>query len=87
MPNQVNRRDFIKEFSLSLAALALLESEGAMVVAPATRYAHSGDARIAFQITGEGPPDLVFIGGPASHLDLQWENPQVTFCLWTVHGK
>src|SRR5437588_4756372 len=43
--------------------------------APPTRYARSGDARIAFQVIGEGPPDVVFIGGPASHLDLQWEDP------------
>jgi class 3 adenylate cyclase len=42
---------------------------------PPTRYARSGDARIAFQVVGEGPPDVVFIGGPASHLDLQWEDP------------
>jgi class 3 adenylate cyclase len=46
-----------------------------MVAAPPTRYAHSGDARIAFQVMGEGPPDVVFIGGPASHLDLQWDDP------------
>src|SRR5438270_10785144 len=43
--------------------------------APPTRYARSGDARIAFQVIGEGPPDVVFIGGPASHLDIQWEDP------------
>src|SRR6516164_3103586 len=46
-----------------------------MVGAPPTRYARSGDARIALQVVGEGPPDVVFIGGPASHLDLQWEDP------------
>lgn len=45
-----------------------------VVAAPATRYARSGDARIAFQVLGEGPPDLVFVGGPASHLDIQWED-------------
>ena len=42
---------------------------------PPTRYARSGAARIAFQVVGEGPPDVVFIGGPASHLDFQWEDP------------
>jgi class 3 adenylate cyclase len=47
-----------------------------MVAAPPTRYARSGDARIAFQVMGEGPPDIVFIGGPASHLDIQWEDPE-----------
>jgi class 3 adenylate cyclase len=47
-----------------------------MVVAPPTRYARSGGARIAFQVTGEGPPDIVLVVGPASHLDLQWEDPE-----------
>jgi hypothetical protein len=36
---------------------------------PPTWYARSGDARIAYQATGDGPV------GPASHLDLQWEEP------------
>jgi pimeloyl-ACP methyl ester carboxylesterase len=42
---------------------------------PPTRYARSGDARIAYQVTGSGALDVVFVGGPASHLDLQWEEP------------
>jgi pimeloyl-ACP methyl ester carboxylesterase len=43
---------------------------------PPTRYARSDDgARIAYQVTGEGPLDLIAVGGPASHLDLQWEEP------------
>lgn len=46
-----------------------------MLAFPPTRYARSGDARIAYQVMGEGPPDVVFIGGPASHLDLMWEEP------------
>jgi class 3 adenylate cyclase len=47
-----------------------------MLAAPPTRYARSGEARIAFQVLGEGPPDVVVVGGPASHLDLQWEDPE-----------
>jgi class 3 adenylate cyclase len=47
-----------------------------MTTAPPTRYARSGDARLAYQVVGEGPPDVVFIGGPASHLDLVWEEPE-----------
>ena len=30
---------------------------------------------IAYQVMGEGDLDLVLVGGPASHLDLQWEEP------------
>jgi class 3 adenylate cyclase len=40
-----------------------------------TRFARSGDARIAYQVFGDGPVDLVVVGGPASHLDLQWDEP------------
>ncbi|HEV3376249.1 MAG TPA: adenylate/guanylate cyclase domain-containing protein [Thermoleophilaceae bacterium] len=47
-----------------------------MLAAPPTRYARSGEARIAFQVIGDGPPDVAMIGGPASHLDLQWEDPE-----------
>jgi pimeloyl-ACP methyl ester carboxylesterase len=46
------------------------------LAAPSTRYARSGEARIAFQVIGDGPPDVVVVGGPASHLDLQWEDPE-----------
>jgi class 3 adenylate cyclase len=42
---------------------------------PPTRFARSGDAMIAYQVVGEGDLDLVAVGGPASHLDLQWEEP------------
>jgi pimeloyl-ACP methyl ester carboxylesterase len=42
---------------------------------PTTRYAHSGDASIAYQTLGEGPPDLVVVNGPASHLELLWQEP------------
>jgi len=47
-----------------------------MVAVPPTSYARSGDARIAYQVSGNGPPDVVLVGGPASHLDLQWEDPE-----------
>jgi class 3 adenylate cyclase len=40
-----------------------------------TRFARSGDARIAYQVFGQGSVDLVVVGGPASHLDLQWDEP------------
>ena len=42
---------------------------------PRTKYARSGDVRIAYQITGEGPLDVVWAPGTMSHLDLDWEIP------------
>ena len=46
-----------------------------MTTPPDTRYARSGDVQIAYQVHGEGDVDLVNVGGPASHLDVLWENP------------
>jgi class 3 adenylate cyclase len=46
-----------------------------MIAPPPTLYARSGDARIAYQVFGDGPLDLVSVGGPASHVDMQWEDP------------
>jgi pimeloyl-ACP methyl ester carboxylesterase len=46
-------------------------------VAPKTRYVRSGDASIAYQVVGEGPPDLLFVSGFVSHLELIWEEPTV----------
>jgi pimeloyl-ACP methyl ester carboxylesterase len=42
---------------------------------PPIRYARSGDVRIAYQVTGDGPLDLVVAPGTVSHLDLAWEHP------------
>jgi pimeloyl-ACP methyl ester carboxylesterase len=39
------------------------------------RYAKSGDVNIAYQVTGEGPFDLVLVHGFFSHLELDWEHP------------
>jgi pimeloyl-ACP methyl ester carboxylesterase len=42
---------------------------------PETRYALSGDVHIAYQLTGEGPFDLVFVPGYVTHMELQWTLP------------
>src|SRR5215216_88384 len=42
---------------------------------PETRYARSGDVRIAFQVVGNGPFDIVFIPGFISNLEIAWESP------------
>jgi pimeloyl-ACP methyl ester carboxylesterase/DNA-binding CsgD family transcriptional regulator len=41
---------------------------------PRTCYARSGEAHVAYQVTGDGPVDLVLTPGFISHLDLQWES-------------
>lgn len=42
---------------------------------PETRYAHSGDVNIAYQVLGDGPFDLLFVPGSVSHVELQWDVP------------
>ncbi|WP_439358824.1 alpha/beta fold hydrolase [Bradyrhizobium sp. DASA03007] len=42
---------------------------------PKTRYAKSGDIKIAYQVVGDGPFDLVFVPGFISNLDVAWDEP------------
>jgi pimeloyl-ACP methyl ester carboxylesterase len=39
------------------------------------RYTKSGDVNIAYQVTGDGPFDLVFVPGFFSHLEIDREHP------------
>src|SRR5258708_14394419 len=48
--------------------------------APEVRYAKSGDVSIAYGVVGNGPVDLVFIGGwPLGLLDRAWDGPAAEF--------
>ena len=42
---------------------------------PKTRYAKSGGVNIAYQVVGSGPPDLVYVPGWLSNVEMMWENP------------
>jgi pimeloyl-ACP methyl ester carboxylesterase/DNA-binding CsgD family transcriptional regulator len=42
---------------------------------PETRYAQSTGAKIAYQVSGIGSPNLVLVPGLISHLDLQLQQP------------
>src|SRR5215468_10473235 len=44
---------------------------------PETRYAKSGSLHIAYQVTGDGPVDLVFVHGWISHIEHLWEEPSI----------
>ncbi len=46
-----------------------------MTQSPSTRYAQSGEISIAYQVTGDGPFDLVMTPGFVSHLECSWEEP------------
>jgi class 3 adenylate cyclase len=53
---------------------------------PDTRYARSGDLRIAYQVVGEGPLDLVFVPGFISNVDLAWDDPVLAGFLRRLAG-
>ncbi|MFN2640968.1 MAG: alpha/beta fold hydrolase [Actinomycetota bacterium] len=42
---------------------------------PETKYARSGNVSIAYNVSGEGPRDLVMVPGYVSHLELLFEFP------------
>ncbi len=48
---------------------------------PETRYARSGEVRIAYQVIGNGPIDLVFVPGFLSNLEVHWEDPGYSHLL------
>jgi class 3 adenylate cyclase len=53
-------------------------------VQPQTRYARLGGDRIAYQVLGHGPPDLVMTGASLGHIDIVWEDPSAALFLRTV---
>jgi pimeloyl-ACP methyl ester carboxylesterase/class 3 adenylate cyclase len=42
---------------------------------PRTQYTKSSESSIAYQVLGDGPPDLVYAHGWLSHIEYAWENP------------
>src|SRR4029079_11026017 len=50
-------------------------------MAPQTRYTHSADVSIAYQIFGSGPVDLVYVPGWISNIEMLWENPRMANSL------
>ena len=48
---------------------------------PETRYARSGELNIAYQVTCEGPRDLVYVPGWVSNVELMWEEPTMAHFL------
>lgn len=47
-------------------------------MAAETHYAKSADVHIAYQVTGSGPFDLVWVPGFVSHMEVDWESPGKT---------
>ena len=60
-----------------------------------TAYAPCGDLSLAYQLFGDGPVELVFIGPMVSHIELFWTMPEFkaffdtlgTFCRVAIFDK
>ncbi|GAC1373778.1 MAG: adenylate/guanylate cyclase domain-containing protein [Acidimicrobiales bacterium] len=46
-----------------------------MIEAPETRYVAIGDTDVAYQVVGDGSPDLLYCWGLGGHLEVAWEYP------------
>jgi class 3 adenylate cyclase len=55
-----------------------------VVKAPDTRFARLGSQRIAYQVVGEGPMDVVFCTGVASNIDHLWDEPDAADVLRSI---
>jgi DNA-binding SARP family transcriptional activator/pimeloyl-ACP methyl ester carboxylesterase len=45
---------------------------------PVTRFTRVGSVALAYQVLGDGPTDLVFIPGFTGHLEVRWEDPNLS---------
>jgi pimeloyl-ACP methyl ester carboxylesterase len=60
-----------------------------------TSYAKCGDLSLAYQVFGDGPVELVFVGPMVSHIELSWTQPEfkaffeqvATFCRVVMFDK
>jgi pimeloyl-ACP methyl ester carboxylesterase/DNA-binding CsgD family transcriptional regulator len=50
------------------------------------RYAHNGEAAIAYRVIGDGPADMLFVGGFVSHLEIGVE-PPLAHRFWERIGE
>jgi pimeloyl-ACP methyl ester carboxylesterase len=66
---------------------ALLADRALAEPAPApVRYARSGDVRLAYQVVGEGPLDLVFAPSFVTNLGATWDEPTYAAFLRALAG-
>jgi class 3 adenylate cyclase/pimeloyl-ACP methyl ester carboxylesterase len=49
---------------------------GGMAGVPPTKYVRSGHCHLAYQVLGDGPVDLVYLGGGWGHLEARWDWPE-----------
>src|SRR3954462_3685420 len=60
---------------MAILARDVAIDETRAVEIPDVHYARSGDIAIAYQIVGDGPPDIIFVRAIAGDLLSTWEQP------------
>ena len=45
---------------------------------PETRFAWNGDVALAYQVVGSDGPDLLYLQGFASNVELNWDSPMMS---------
>ena len=65
----------------TLSRPAPVWGENSVAVVPETRYARSGDVHIAYQVVGEGEPDLLLVAEFWHSIEAQWEEPALASFL------
>ncbi|MDP9342288.1 MAG: adenylate/guanylate cyclase domain-containing protein [Actinomycetota bacterium] len=53
---------------------------------PETSYAWNGETALAYQVVGSSGPDLLFVPGSVTHLEVQWDEPRVSRFLTRLAG-
>jgi pimeloyl-ACP methyl ester carboxylesterase len=51
---------------------------------PETQYAKGRDGCVAYQVIGDGPPDLVFVPNWVTNLEVMWDEPSLARFLWRL---
>jgi class 3 adenylate cyclase len=56
---------------------------------PETRYAWNGEVSLAYQVVGQGKPDLLYLQGYCSNVDMNWESRHLANFLRGLarHGR
>jgi pimeloyl-ACP methyl ester carboxylesterase len=78
-----------------LDTVGLAPGRSTLNAVPETSYASCGDLSLAYQVFGDGPVELVFVGAFVSHIELFWTVPEykaffdqlATFCRIAVFDK
>ncbi|WP_246811664.1 alpha/beta fold hydrolase [Mesorhizobium silamurunense] len=56
-------------------------ASGGEPLRPPTHYVKSAGINIAYQVTGDGPIDMIYVPGWVSNLDLAWASPRFSHVL------